>query len=115
MASATDESVTKRTRFGPVEIIDNGRPTAPLSSAESYIKNHLASLHPNLALILEKLAFDNLRLQAKLFHKIKQVDRMKTNVDVIPRSARVDFTFSVSAQAEKSLVFIDDFHQTCRR
>ena len=119
MTDATD-NIAKRVRFDDNDPRNNDNdhgpravafrfeaPKAPLSTAESTVSTHLASLQPNLAPILEKSALDCIRSQAKAFNKANQITRMQNDVDFIPRrSARVAFKFNVSAAAEKSSAFI---------
>ena len=115
MDTATDASLTKRVRFddngqNPVATPRRTNPTAPLGIAESTVRTHLESLHPNLASILLQPSLDYIKNQAQAFHKMKQITRMTDEVDVIPRSARVAFQFNVSAAAEKSLTLAHGRH-----
>jgi hypothetical protein len=110
MESSTDTSTpNKRTRFDPSA--SDGTSTtgklskSPMAAAVQHVQAHVASLQPPIATILSRLAKQYLLLLSKLHHKTKQLETMQNDPLFIPRSARIDFTLSVSKKAEQDAEF----------
>jgi hypothetical protein len=105
MDTATDTtSPNKRVRIDSTAI--NGGPTkSPMAHATSHISDHVASLQPQIATILSRLAKQHLVLLSKLHHRMKQVEKMESDADFIPRSARVTFVLNLSKTAEQDAEF----------
>ena len=110
MDPLTNENGTaKRTRFDSsvspptdTELTTN----SPMAVAVRHIEAHVASLHPEIATILSKLAKTHLLLLTKADNKKRQIERMSNDAALIPRSARVKFEFKTSKQAEQDPEFI---------
>ena len=136
METATDNNITnstKRIRFnldtttststqGNMVTITEVLP--PKGNAENHIKTIVASLHPNFAPIAERLGKEHIILLSKLDNKIKAKKRLDDDLDLIPRSARIQFNISVSKRTEQAPGFttlkeevdktITDFHKQLR-
>mmetsp|Transcript_6411 Transcript_6411/g.12091 ORF Transcript_6411/g.12091 Transcript_6411/m.12091 type:complete len:425 (+) Transcript_6411:357-1631(+) len=80
--------------------------STPLYVADTFIKNHIVSLQPQLASILGKLGQQHASLLHKLYNKKAQITRMESDEDFIPRSARIDFKFHMSKTAEERPEFL---------
>jgi hypothetical protein len=108
----TSSSPNKRVRFDATSApassgdISTTIISTPLSVADNLIKNHIASLQPQLASILGKLGHKHVSLLHKLYNKQSQVNRMESDEDFIPRSARIDFQFHMSKNAEERPEFL---------
>jgi hypothetical protein len=74
--------------------------------ADGLISQHVASLQPQLASILEKLGHVHVDLLHKLYNKELQVSRMESSEEFVPRSARIDFMFHMSKGASERPEFI---------
>jgi hypothetical protein len=84
----------------------NGGPTkSPMAHATTHIMDHVASLQPQIATILSRLAKQHLLLLSKLYHRVKQVEKMESDDTFIPRSARVNFALNLSKTAEQDAEF----------
>jgi hypothetical protein len=111
-ANHNSSSPTKRVRFdatsAPASPGDSTTSVnnTPLFIADSFIKNHVASLQPQLASILGKLGHQHVSLLHKLYNKQAQITRMEGDEDFIPRSARIDFQFHMSNRAEERPEFL---------
>ena len=105
MDTATDStSPSKRVRIDSTAT--NGGPTkSPMAHATSHISDHVASLQPQIATILSRLAKQHILLLSKLHHRIKQVEKMESDAEFIPRSARVNFVLNLSKTAEQDAEF----------
>jgi hypothetical protein len=98
-ATNANQQASKRTRFAPPEVKDNDTPTSiqpPKSLAESFIRSHIASLHPEIQTIIERFGKEHLVLLNKVDHKRSQVQHMVDDDDFIPSSARVSFEITTS-------------------
>jgi hypothetical protein len=114
--TTTANQGNKRTRFNPELVTTDDqmekptpsttKKTPPASLAESIIKSSIASLHPEIANIVERLGKEHITLLSKLDNKKKQHQRMNDDPDFIPRSARLDFKINVSKRAQTSAEFI---------
>jgi hypothetical protein len=108
----SNSSPPKRVRFdatsAPASPGDSTSPISntPLFIADSFIKNHIVSLQPQLATILGKLGHQHVNLLHKLYNKKAQISRMEGDEDFIPRSARIDFQFHMSKHAEERPEFL---------
>ena len=105
----TDQNnTTKRVRIQePTKSTENGKPVVktPKALALACISGHVASLHPQVAKIIQSYGTKQVNLHAKLRSKQQQFDRMQKDVDFIPRSARINFEFYVRPEIRES----DDF------
>ena len=98
----------KRTRIDPsVVIIDQNNPakstptTAPLAVAEKFLTEHLSSLHPEINTILSQHGKTFIKALHRLHNKAVQVEKMKTDEEFFPRSARFEFRLHLSKEAEQ--------------
>ena len=110
-ATDTNNGSNKRTRFDttahvPATEDTKDAATSPMSVASQHIRTHLTSLRPQIATILEKLAFAVLRLQAKQHNKQRQISKMESDAEFIPRSTRLKFELTASKTAELSMEFV---------
>ena len=103
MTTATDQQQqpAKRTRFEaqPATTAPSDAAQPPKALAESFIKANIASLHPQLATIVESLGKEHILLLSKKdnLHRVHQ--RMVDDPDFIPRSARIQFQLKGSSRA----------------
>ena len=105
MDPATDNNkAAKRAKVD--SSVDNGDNKTPLAQAKHHVKQHIASLHPNIANILLTLGLAHLSLQAKLHIKLINIKRMEDDDEYIPRSAKIEFRFALSKKAEETPEFI---------
>jgi len=74
--------------------------------ADSLIRQHVESLQPQFATILEKLGLNHLDLLHKLYGKKLQVTRMESSEEFVPRSACIEFMFNMSKAANERPEFI---------
>mmetsp|Transcript_39539 Transcript_39539/g.80665 ORF Transcript_39539/g.80665 Transcript_39539/m.80665 type:complete len:113 (-) Transcript_39539:536-874(-) len=93
----------KRTRIDPsakdpstADRPQNQARQPPKSLAEAFIRSHVASLHPQLASILEKLGIDQVHRLQSVYNKQTQSARMEDDSEFIPRSARLEFKFHMT-------------------
>ena len=110
MESSTDTSTpNKRTRFDPSASDGNSTPgksqKSPMAAANQHVQAHVASLQPQIATILSRLAKLYLLLLSKLHHKTRQLETMQNDSSFVPRSARIDFSLSVTKKAEQDAEF----------
>jgi hypothetical protein len=105
MDTATDtDGPNKRVRIDTTAT--NGGPSkSPMAHANTHIQDHVASLQPQIATILSRLAKQHILLLSKLYHRIKQVEKMESDAAFIPRSARVSFVLNLSKTAEQDAEF----------
>ena len=85
---------------------------APKTLAIAFLKANTASLHPTIATILERLGTDLVVLLSKCNNKQLQVERMESDLDFIPRSARMEFVFHLSKQAKETMEFSSLLQET---
>ena len=109
--NSSSSSPNKRVRFdatsAPTPPGDTSAiKSTPLYVADTFIKNHIVSLQPQLASILGKLGHHHVSLLHKLHNKKAQITRMESDEDFIPRSARIDFKFHMSKTAEERPEFL---------
>jgi hypothetical protein len=115
----------KRTRFANDTAIETQTATAnesgltpshikqpPSGLADAYIRSFTASLHPEITTIVERLGKEHIVLLSKRDNKNAQVKRMADLPELIPRSARLDFTLNVSKRAKLRPEFIALEEQT---
>ena len=111
-ATNSNQSPNKRVRFDATSAhAPNGDPltataSTPKAIADSFITNHVVSLQPQLASILEKLGLQHLDLLHVFHNKKSQLTRMESNEEFIPRSARIEFKFHMSKNAEERPEFL---------
>ena len=106
MESSTDTNApNKRVRFDPSASdgasTPGKSPKSPMAAATQHVQSHVASLQPQIATILSRLAKQYLLLLSKLHHKTRQLETMQNDPSFIPRSARIDFALSVTKKAEQ--------------
>ena len=93
---------SKRARFDDTVLVPetgSGKPgmQSPMQTAISYIESYVqVSLHPQAATIFSNLAKDHVADLAKAYNKLKQAQKMETDVDAVPRSARHGFELRVA-------------------
>jgi hypothetical protein len=80
-------------------------PHLPKTLAEAHINITAASLHPQIAPIVTKLGKTHLLLLCKREQKQKAVQRLIDDEQLIPRSARFQFTLSAPKRTEASLEY----------
>lgn len=102
---ATNDPAPKRTRFDATAQISTEM-RSPLVIANEHIILHVSSLQTGIASILQTLGKDLLLSRKRIFDKSRQVQRMEADDDLIPNSARVDFTPKVSKAMEQSPEYI---------
>ena len=108
--SATSPNRSKRTRIDPtarpIETEQaNAGQKAPKALALAFVKSHTASLQPKVAEILEKLGTQHINLLSKKFQKTTQIEKMETNAEFIPRSARILFELHMTEAATATTEF----------
>jgi hypothetical protein len=109
METATDSNRRGQQRIriiAPTDQADTTTVKPPMALAEAFIRSFVASLQPTLATIIEKLGKEHLILLSKLESKKTILNKLQENVDVIPRSARIEFQITGSKRAEQRPEFI---------
>ena len=103
-ATNTNQQSPKRTRFTPEETAadKSTTPQPPKALAESFIRLHIASLHPEIKTIVEKLGKEHLILLSKTDHKVDQSQRLINDKEFIPSSARVNVDLKVTKLVAES-------------
>ena len=105
MDTVTDtDGPNKRVRID-ITATNGGPSKSPMAHATTHISDHVASLQPQIATILSRLAKQHILLHSKLHHRIKQVEKMESDAEFIPRSARVNFVLNLSKMAEQDAEF----------
>ena len=118
VTAATDSQQlqNKRVRFDMNATYPSGTkaPTqkTPKSVSQAFISEHVASLHLPIATILTKIGRDHLDILHKLHHKLSQLQRMESDEEFIPQSARIDFKLNVSKKASEDPKFLTLKEQT---
>ena len=104
----------KRTRIDPAATLPptttNGTKkasTAPLALAQAFIKSHISSLHPEIGSVMETHGLDFVLKMSKLYNKQRQLTKMETDEEFIPRSARFEFKLHPSKQATQAPSYND--------
>jgi hypothetical protein len=102
MENATDnnQQSSKRTRFSTTETNTSIDTQPPSKLAESYIRKHVASLHPQIATIVEKLGKEHILLLSKRDHKKKANQRLVDDKTLLPRSVRFNFNLTASKRID---------------
>ena len=100
------DAANKRARIDPNAIVPTGNssrrnPKAPLALAEAHIRSHIASLHPQIASMLETHGFKHIMKLSNLYNKEKQILKMKEENDFYPRSVRFEFKLHMTKAAEQ--------------
>jgi hypothetical protein len=104
-ATAATTSANKRTRFDATAQGPNPQVLPPLALATGHVRSHTASLLPEIQDILNKLGIDYLKLRHRADQKVRRIQKMSSDEDYIPNSARLKFELRVSNDA----VFDPDF------
>jgi hypothetical protein len=105
MDTATDtDGPNKRVRVDATAT-NGSLSKSPMTYAITHISDHVASLQPQIATILSRLAKQHILLLSKLHHRTKQAEKMESDTTFIPRSARVNFALNVSKSAEQDAEF----------
>ena len=105
MEPATAEPNKRHRSDTAVRTPDDDAPT-PLKAGKNLLASHCASLQPQIANILSRLGQQHLLLLHKIFTKKKQAKKLESDVDLIPRSARVKFTLTASKLVESDAEFL---------
>jgi hypothetical protein len=129
MDPSTGNTVSnKRVRFDATASAnpddDAGQPKTPLATAILFVQNHLVSLQPPIAEILEEAGVEYVRHQSKVISKQRQITRFSTDAELIPRSAKSAFTLRVMKRAETDpdmiqvmadiIPIVDQFQKACK-
>ena len=78
---------------------------APKLLALAFINTHLETLLPNQHNILKTTSIQFLEILIKIYNKYRQIKKMETDAEYIPKSARVKFIFHMSKLAGASPEF----------
>jgi hypothetical protein len=109
-ATDTNKRPKQRVRFASNTMqsgnTDTNNAKPPMVLAEAKVRSFVASLHSELASIIEKLAKEHLTLLSKLHIKKNMLKKLEDNEDFIPRSARIEFRLTGSKRTELSAEFI---------
>ena len=92
---------TKRTRIDASAASPSDTATTPMASARNSISTYVESLQPEVANILKRLGVEFLVSLHRLFMKQKQVTKLVNDDELIPISARVNFTLKCSKLVEQ--------------
>ena len=117
-ATDTNNATNKRVRITSDPPLSNTEPTrpspieAPKKLLLSFIRGHLASLPPSLQPILETSSITHSNLLIKAWNKNKQIERMMTDKEYIPKSCRIEFKLSMSKEATKNSAYEDLKNET---
>ena len=111
-ATSTMAQITKRTRFDESTLTTQSTTTiskrqSPKALALDYILGKTATLHPTIKNNLITLGTHHIELHMKAHAKANQKKRLLDDDDFIPRSARIEFKFKVSKEAEVDQEFQD--------
>ena len=111
-ATVQQTTMSKRTRFSDDTSHSTSSKTnadklrSPKEAASTFTRSTFASLNPKLTSILMKTSDNHLNLLHKLFEKKRQHERMTTDTEFIPSSARIkEFEFYVRKEVEHSQDF----------
>ena len=86
----------------------------PKAIALSCVTGHASSLHPQVAKIIQQFGEKQIDIYSKLQHKQTQLNRMNTDHDFIPRSARINFEFYVRPEVKNTAEFKEIQDDTTR-
>ena len=127
--STGNNGPNKRVRFdatasGANPDDDAGQSKTPLATAILFVRNHLVSLQPPIAEILEEAGIEYIRHQSKMISKHRQIKRFSLDPELIPRSAKSAFSLRVMKRAETDpdmiqvmadiIPIVDQFQQACK-
>ena len=101
------ENQTKRLQFDSSAVSPADKAKTPLASARQTFKTTVASLQPELATILDRLANDLVTCLHRQTLKEQQVSEYESDEDKIPRSAKVKFDLQGSKLVEQDKEFQD--------
>jgi hypothetical protein len=104
METATAQPPQKRARFDLTN--ETAAKVTPLSSAKASLEHSCASLQPDLTSLFSTLGQKHLLNFHKLKNKQTQVKKLSDDVELIPRSARVNFALTCSKEVEKDNGYI---------
>eukprot|EP00957_Ditylum_brightwellii_P015993 1204889-Ditylum_brightwellii.AAC.1 len=79
--------------------------TPPKALATTYIKKHTSLLQSNIPQALDSYCSKHLELFQKAYTKEKQIQHLKRDLTLIPKSARIKFTVHVPKGAEETEEF----------
>ena len=99
--ATNEQAAPKRTRFDATAQIGTETKSA-LAIANAHIVLHVSSLQPGIASILQTLGKDILVARKRIFDKTRQSEKMESDADYIPNSAKIDFVPKVSKAMEES-------------
>jgi hypothetical protein len=97
-ATAANTSANKRTRFDATAQSYN-QVLSPLALATGHVRSHTASLLPEIQDILNKLGIDYIKLRHRADQKVRRIQKMSSEEEYIPNSARFNFELRVSSDA----------------
>jgi len=103
---------TKRTRIDASAASPSDTATTPMASARNSISTYVESLQPEVATILKRLAVEFLVSLHRLFMKQKQVTKLENDDELIPISARVNFTLKCSKLVEQDEEYLSLVSET---
>lgn len=92
---------TKRTRIDASAVSPSDTASTPMAVARNSINTYVESLQPEVATILKRLGIGYLVSLHKLNIKIQQVNKFEDDEELIPISARVNFTLKCSKLVEQ--------------
>jgi hypothetical protein len=103
MTSATETTATtKRARFDESASAGKAEATSPKALAANQVKAYIVSLQQDIGSILKKLGLNHISLQAKALNKSFHITKMEDDEEIIPRSARIEFTYKMPKKAEET-------------
>ena len=97
---------TKRLRFDSTAISPADSASTPLATARQSFKTAVASLQPELASILDRLANELLLCLHRKAIKNNQVSEYEDDAEKVPRSAKQNFDLKGSKLIEKDEEFL---------
>ena len=95
--------VIKHTHFDPSVLQGSTRKRQPPQALTlAFIKRHITLLRENWAHLLNDHGKKNITHHQFIWEKKKQLNRFNKDQYFVPKSARIDFQFHVSQEAEQS-------------
>jgi hypothetical protein len=99
----TTQPQPKWVRFDSSALSPDDAIATPMAAARTSLQTHCALLQPENATLLLTLGKEHLLLMQKTLHRTTQVKKLTDDDSLIPRSARIKFTLSMSKLAESDL------------
>ena len=115
--STSRSNSPKRTRVNEEALVEaaagKSDSKSPLQTAIGFIEERsVASLHEHAAQMVAGQAKEVVKLLAKCHHKRSQIKKLEEDVELIPKSARIKFEFSVSKDCEANEEFMKIKNET---